>query len=140
MAVAAAGGDGGSGQQRWRQRSPEVAIEGVAAAAAGGDGGSGRQRCRRLAKAAVDGPVAMAAVMGAMNGCMRPANAATESSTARFVSAFESSVPGLGLGCLLRPLIFSLSLWRSLAMVVLINCSYTTRCRCSPDERKALIG
>ena len=56
--------------------------------------------------------VAMAAVMDAMKGCMMPANAATESSTAGFASASESFVPGLiaagsaAGGCLLRPLIF----------------------------------
>ena len=64
--VVAAGGDGGSGRRRWRQRSSEVAIDGVAAEVEGGDGGSGRRRCRRLAEAAVDGPVAMAAVMDAI--------------------------------------------------------------------------
>ena len=56
--------------------------------------------------------VAMAAFMDAMNGCMMPAHAAAESSTAGFASASKSSVPGLiaaGLaagGCLLCPLIF----------------------------------
>ena len=51
--------------------------------------------------------VAMAEVMDAMNGCMRPANAASESLTAGFVSVSEFSVPGLiaaGLaagGCLI---------------------------------------
>ena len=66
-----------------------------------------------MAEGAVDGLVAMAAVMDAMNGCMRRASAAAESSTAGFASASESFVPGLiaaGLaagGCLLRPLIFS---------------------------------
>ena len=58
----------------------------MAAAAAGGDGGSGQRWCRRLAEAAVDGPVVMAAVMDAMNGCMRPANAAVDSSTSGFAS------------------------------------------------------
>ena len=43
-----------------------AAIDGVAVAAAVGDGGSGRRRCQRLAEAAVDGPVAMAAVMDAI--------------------------------------------------------------------------
>ena len=37
--------------------------------------------------------VAMAAVMDAMKGCMMPANAAVESSTAGFASASESSDP-----------------------------------------------
>ena len=56
---------------------------------------------------------AIAAVMDAMKGCMMPANAAAESSTAGFASASESSVPGLiavgsaAGGCLLCPLIFS---------------------------------
>ena len=85
--------------------------------------------------------VAMAAVMGAMNDYMRPTNVAAESSTARFASASasasKSSVPGLiaagsaAGGCLLQPLSFSLSFWRSRAMVGLINCSNTARCRCS---------
>ena len=85
--------------------------------------------------------VAIAAVMDAMNGCMRPANAAAESSAAGFASASKYSVPGLiaaGLAacdCLLRPLIFSLSLWLSQAMVGLINCSYSARCRRSSAER-----
>ena len=63
--------------------------------------------------------VTMAEVMDAMNGCMRPANAAAESSTAGFASASESSVPGLiaaGSAAgdyLLRPLVLSFSLWRS---------------------------
>ena len=52
--MAAAGGDGKSGRRRSRQRSPEVAIDGVAAAAAGGEGGSGRRRCQRLVEAAVN--------------------------------------------------------------------------------------
>ena len=58
-------------------------------------------------------PFAIAVVMDAMKGCMMPTNAAAESSTARFASAYKSSVPGLiaaGLaagGCLLSPLIFS---------------------------------
>ena len=39
--------------------------------------------------------VAMAAVMDAMKGCTRLANAAVESLTARFASASESSFPGL---------------------------------------------
>ena len=62
---------------------------------------------------------AIAAVMDAMKGCMMPANAAAESSTAGFASASEYFVPGLiaaGLaagGCLLWLLIFSLYLWRS---------------------------
>ena len=57
--------------------------------------------------------VAMAEVMDTMKGCMRPANAAAESSTAGFESASESFVPGLiaagsvAGGCLLRTLIFS---------------------------------
>ena len=38
---------------------------------------------------------AMAAVMDDMNGCMRIANVAAESSTAGFASASEYSVPGL---------------------------------------------
>ena len=68
--------------------------------------------------------VAMSAVMDSMNGCMRPANAAAESSTAEFLSASESSVLGFiasgsaAGGCLLRPLIFFLSSWRSRAMWV----------------------
>ena len=63
--------------------------------------------------------VAMAEVMDTINGCMRSANAATESLTAGFASASESSVPGLiaagsaAGGCFLQPLIFSLSWWRS---------------------------
>ena len=63
--------------------------------------------------------VAIAAVMDAMNGCMRLAKATDESSTAWFTYASKSSVPGLiasGLadgGCLLQPLIFFLSSWRS---------------------------
>ena len=85
--------------------------------------------------------VTMAAVMDAMNCCMRPANAAAESSTTRFASTSESSVPGLiaagsaAGSCLLHPLIFSLSLWRSRAMLGLINCSYTDRCRRSLAKR-----
>ena len=57
--------------------------------------------------------VATAAVMDAMKYCTRPANAATESSTAGFASAYEPSVPRLiatgsaAGGCLLQPLIFS---------------------------------
>ena len=86
------GSDGGSGRRRWRKRSPEVAVDGVVAASAGGDGGSGRQRCRRLVEAEVEFLVAMAAVMDAMNGCMRPANAAAGYSTAGFLSASKSSV------------------------------------------------
>ena len=39
--------------------------------------------------------VAMAAVMDAMNGCMKPAIAEAESSTAWFVSVSESSILGL---------------------------------------------
>ena len=39
--------------------------------------------------------VAIAAVMDAMNGCMRLAKSVAESSTAEFASASESSVPGL---------------------------------------------
>ena len=63
--------------------------------------------------------VEIAAVMDAMKGCMRPANATEESSTSGFASTSESSVPGLiaagsaAGGCLLRPLILSLSSWRS---------------------------
>ena len=85
----------------------------MAVSAAGGYGDSGRRRFRRLAEGAVDGLVAMAAVMDAMNGCMRPANAAAESSTAGFASVSKSTVPGLiaagsaAGSCLLRPLIFS---------------------------------
>ena len=66
--------------------------------------------------------VAIAAVMDTMNGCMRLEKAAAESSTAGIASASESSVPGLiaagsaAGGCLLRPLIFFLSSWRSQAM------------------------
>ena len=63
--------------------------------------------------------VAIVAVMDAMNGCMRLAKAVAEFSTAGFASASESFVPGLiaaGLaagGCVLQPLIFFQSLWRS---------------------------
>ena len=84
MAAEAAGGYGGSSQQRFWGLAE-------AAAAAGGYVGIGRRRYWRLAEAAVDGPVAMAVVMDAMNGCMRPTNAAAESSTARFASTSESS-------------------------------------------------
>ena len=38
--------------------------------------------------------VEMAAVMDAMKSCVIPANTAVESSTARFASASEYSVPG----------------------------------------------
>ena len=38
--------------------------------------------------------VAMATVMDAMKGCMMPTNAAVESLTSGFTSAFKSSVPG----------------------------------------------
>ena len=84
---------------------------------------------------------AMVAVMVAIKGCMRPANASAESSTAGFASASKYSVPGLiaagsaADGCLLQPLMFSMSLWRSQAMVGLMNCSYSTRCRHSSSER-----
>ena len=67
---------------------------------------------------------AIAADMDAINGCTSLTKAAPESSTAGFVSASESSVPGLiaaGLaagGFLLQPFIFFLSLWRSRAMWV----------------------
>ena len=63
--------------------------------------------------------VAMAEVMDAMKGCMRPVNVAAESLTSGFASASESSVPVLiaagsaAGGCLLWLLIFSLSVWRS---------------------------
>ena len=76
---------------------------------------------------------AMVEVVDSIKCCMRPANASAESSTARFASASEYSVPGLiaagsaADGCLLQPLMFSLSLWRSHAMVGLMNCSYSTR-------------
>ena len=59
--------------------------------------------------------VTMAEVIDAMKGCTRPANAAAESSTAGFASVSEYSVLGLiaagsaAGGCLLRPLILSLS-------------------------------
>ena len=57
--------------------------------------------------------VVMAAVMDATEGCMMPSNTTAESSTAGFVSASESSVPGLiaagsAAGVfLLRQLVFS---------------------------------
>ena len=38
--------------------------------------------------------VVMAEVMDAMKGCMMPANASVESSTARFSPASKSSAPG----------------------------------------------
>ena len=57
-----------------------------------------------MAEAAVYGLVAMAAVMDAMNGCMRPANAAAKSSTAGFVririfllSVFVALLSNVGL-------------------------------------------
>ena len=90
--------------------------------------------------------VAMSAVMDTMNGCTRLANAAAESSTAGFASASKSSVPGLiaagsaAGGCLLRPLIFSLSYWRSRAMVGLINCSNTLDVDEVWLKGKAMIG
>ena len=90
--------------------------------------------------------VTMTAIMDATNGCMRSANAAEESSTAGFAFASKYSIPGLiaavlaAGGCLLRLLIFSLSLWRYRAMAGLINCSNTDRCRRSSADRKALIG
>ena len=90
--------------------------------------------------------VVMAAVMDAMKGYMKPVNAAAESSTAGFAFASKYSIPGLiaavlaAGGCLLRLLIFSLSLWRYRAMAGLINCSNTDRCRRSSADRKALIG
>ena len=97
MAAAVAGGYGGSGRQRCQGLAE-------AAAAAGGCGGSGQRQCWRLVELAVDGLVAMAAVMDAVNGCMRPMNAVAESLTAGFASATESS--------------FSLSSLRSRAMWV----------------------
>ena len=79
-----------------------------------------------MAEAAVNSPVAMAAVMDAMNGCMRPANAAAESLTTGFASASEY--------------FFSLSLWRSRAMVGLINCSYTLNVDVVWLRGKSMIG
>ena len=61
----------------------------MAAAAAGGDGGRGQRRCQRLAEAEVDGPFVRAAVMDAMNGCMRPVNAAADYLTAGFASTIS---------------------------------------------------
>ena len=68
--------------------------------------------------------VVITAVIDAMNGCMRLAKAVAESSTAGLASASKSYVPGLiaagsaAGGCLLRPLIFFLSSWRSRVMWV----------------------
>ena len=122
MAAAAAGGYGGSGRRQCR-RLEEVAE------AASGYGGSGRRRCRRLAEAAVDGPVAMTAVMDAMNGCMRPANAAMESSTARFASASELSSTHL------------ISVFVALSSDVgLINCSYPLYVDVVRLRGKAMMG